>query len=166
MSNTTAFAASISSHGAFVRAAALLTITSLVLTSCSASSLPLPVDVSRPGPAAGAEAGAGCPTPTPLDDLGLEKNSGSAGQSTQDPATLDEAATGDPDTIPSLAAREALLDRVNQGPTRENARTPVEVATPDPGLGLQGDTAVPGATQPLSDSADLATDHATPTPCP
>ena len=166
MSNTTAFAASISNHSALVRAAALLTITSLVLTSCSASSLSLPVDASRPGPAAGAEAGAGCPTPTPFDNFGLEENGSSAGQSIQDAATHDEAATGDPDTIPSLAAREALLDRVNQGPTREDARTPGEAAVPDPGLGLQGDTAVPGATQPLSDSTDLAADHATPTPCP
>lgn len=166
MLNTTAYTRLTARHTTLVSAAALLTIATLVLTGCSASGLPLPADASPPGPASGRDTAAGCPTPVPFDDLGLEENGSSAGQSIQDAATQDDDNAVEQGTIPALAAREALLDRVNQGPLRPDVRAEAESAAPDPGLELHADNAVLSSTLLVSDSAGQETPDATPTPCP
>lgn len=148
-------------------AAVSWTLAVLILTGCSAQSLPPLGGEPLPETTAGTDVTTGCPTPTPSDDLGLEQNGGSAGQSTQGAATPDEnLAASEQEAILSLAEREAMLDRANQGPLRPEAHADGAIVAPDPSLGLTADTAAVSATISMSDSSDLSADGATPTPCP
>ncbi len=161
------FATSFAHPGRLLGAAVRWTLAVLILTGCSAQGLSPTAGEPSPGAATGVDATSGCPTPIPSDDLGLEQNGSSAGQSAQAAATSDEnMAAGEQGIIPSLAAREAMLDRANQGPLRPEARADDTVAAPDPSLALTGDTAAVSATLSMSDSTGLSVDGAAPTPCP
>lgn len=144
----------------------LLTITAVLLASCSApGSIPLG-NQAQPVNTVGAEASSGCPTPTPANDLGLEPNEGVAGSSVQDAATLEDTMPTDEQNVPSLAEREAMLDRVNQGPARPDARPEGDGVPPDPALELHAGSAEIDAAVPLSGTPDLDPSAATATPCP
>ena len=161
------FATSFAQPGRMPGAAVRWTLAVLILTGCSAQGLSPTAGEPSPGAATEVDATSGCPTPSPSDDLGLEHNGSSAGQSAQAAATSDEnTVAGEQGMIPSLAAREAMLDRANQGPPRPEARAEDAIAAPDPSLALTGDTAAVSATLPMSDSTGLSADGATPTPCP
>ena len=100
----------------------------------------------------------GCPTPTAVigDSLGAEES----GQANASPVGVDDltVAAGPTEQL-SPAEREAILDRVNQGPARPDS---ADTASVPP---------VPGTESPPGDAttADAATDldvAPTPTPCP
>ncbi len=144
----------------------LLTIAALALAGCSTPGLsPLP-DEPQPPPAFDAETVTGCPTPAPPGDLGLEQNDGMAGQGIQDTATLEDTMATDEQAVPTLAEREAMLGRVNQGPARPDARPEGDGPPPVPDLELQSGSAAVDAAAPFSDTAGLASPAATATPCP
>lgn len=171
MSRSGAFVARISNTSDAVRFARhkmllLLTITAVALAGCSAPGLAPLEDEPKPPSALGTEAATGCPTPVPPGDLGLEQNEGMAGQSIQDPARLEDTMAAGEQTVPSLAEREAMLDRVNQGPTRPEERPEGDGVPPVPGIELQAGRADSDAAVPLSGTSGLEADAATATPCP
>lgn len=171
MSRSGAFIARIPDTCGAVRSARhrmvlLLAITAVALAGCGAPGLASLEDESYRPSAVNTETVTGCPTPVPADDLGLEQNAGMAGQSAQGPAILEDAMPTDQEAVPSLAEREAMLDRVNQGPTRPEERPEGDGVPPVPGIELQAGRADSDATVPLSGTSGLEADAATATPCP
>lgn len=150
----------------------LLTIASVVLSGCatpgSAALDETPSTSDTTPSTADTVAVTGCPTPTPQDTFNLDQDASTAGQSIQEPATLegDTTAAGDENTVPSLAEREAMLDRVNQGPVRPGVELAGDGVPPDPNLSLQPGSPDVDATAPVSATTHLDANATTPTPCP
>ncbi len=97
----------------------------------------------------------GCPTPTAsiTESLGAEES----GQASASPTGIDDLTVAGAATDQlSPAEREAMLDRVNQGPARPDSTDAASVA-PAPGTeSLPADTATSGDLEQAP----------TPTPCP
>lgn len=146
------------------RSLVLLTMAAVVLTGCTTPNLATQEDApAMPDTAIMM----GCPTPTPQDDLGLEQSGAVAGQGIQESASHEDTQTaGDENAVPSLAEREAMLDRANQGPVRPGVELEGSGVPPDPNLSLQPGTAEVDAAAPVSGTTHPDASDTTPTPCP